>query len=205
MHRLMAQNMSKRFGTRTVFSDINLDLEAGQSLAVTGPNGSGKSTLIKCLLGLYRPDSGAAEYLADDHPLNPDDFRCRTAFVAPYLSLYSQLTGEENLRFFATMRGFNVTGKEVNQWLTRVGLEGRGDDRLGTYSSGMIQRLQYAIALSGAPDFLFLDEPTSNLDDDGKRVVRELIDEIRTRAVIVLATNEKEEYALAEQQCRLGQ
>jgi len=205
MSKLVVTELSKRFGPRRVFKGINVDLETGQSLAIVGPNGSGKSTLLKCLLGLYRPTKGSIEYYHDGEKLSDDNFRGRTAFVAPYLNLYGQLSGEENIKFFATMRGINVTGKDINRLLDRVGLEGRGDDLLNEYSSGMAQRLKYAVALLGDPDFLFLDEPTSNLDDPGKKIVFDVIAEHRARSIVIIATNEQEEYRLAESQCRVGQ
>ncbi len=205
MHRLVINNVSKRFGARKVFDGISADLKTGGSLAIIGPNGSGKSTLVRCLLGLYRPTKGTIEYFEDDRKLSGDEFRNRTAFVSPYLNLYSQLTGEENIKFFATMRGVNVTGKQINAMLARVGLEGRGDDLLSEYSSGMGQRLKYAVALLSEPEYLFLDEPTSNLDEPGKQIVFDVVNEYRRRAIVVIATNEKEEYALAESQCRVGQ
>ncbi len=205
MSKLVVSKLMKRFGPRKVFSDISVELETGQSLAIVGPNGSGKSTLLKCLLGLYRPSKGKIEYFNAEGPLTEDDFRASTAFVAPYLNLYTQLSGEENIKFFAMMRGVNVTGKQVDGLLARVGLEGRGTDLLGEYSSGMAQRLKYAVALLGEPDFLFLDEPTSNLDEPGKKIVFDVIEEYRSRAIVVIATNEPEEYRLAQSQCRVGQ
>lgn len=205
MSRLTVTKLAKRFGPRKVFTDISFDLATGESIAVVGPNGSGKSTLVKCLLGLYRPSRGKVEYSAENGPLGEDDFRAASAFVAPYLNLYAQLTGEENIKFFATMRGVNVTGKEINAMLARVGLEGRGNDLLAEYSSGMAQRLKYAVALLGRPDFLLLDEPTANLDEPGKQIVRDIVEEYRSRAVIVIATNEQEEYTLAQTQCRVSQ
>jgi len=127
------------------------------------------------------------------------------SLVAPYLNLYDQLSGEENLQFFASVRGGSITGKEIESLLEKVGLANRGLDLVSTYSTGMKQRLKYAVALSNIPKFLFLDEPMSALDDDGKSIVIEVIDEFRDKCIIVLATNEKEEYTLGRQQCRLGQ
>jgi heme exporter protein A len=119
------------------------------------------------------------------------------------LSLYDHLTAEENLKFFASVAGDRVTGKEINNLLKGVGLEGRGLDDVAGYSSGMKQRLKYAVALLNKPAFLFLDEPTSNLDEAGKKIVTEIIERYRTESIIVIATNEKQEYGLAGEICRL--
>lgn len=204
MYRLTVTDLAKRFGERRVFSDLEFDLSTGSSLAVVGHNGSGKSTLIKTLLGLFHPNRGKVRYLHDDAPMEDAEIRAGTSFVAPYLNLYDHLTGEENLKFFATVGGLAVTGKEINSLLARVGLEGRGLDLVAGYSSGMKQRLKYAVALLKEPQFLFLDEPTSNLDDAGKQLVRAVVKEYRTKAIVIVATNEREEYSLAEKQCRVG-
>jgi len=203
MFTLSASSLSKRFGPRKVFADINFELQTGQSLAVVGPNGSGKSTLLRVLLGLLRATAGKVSYSSDGRLLDDSAIRARTSFVAPYLNLYDHLTGEENLRFFSEVAGENITGKEVNKLLARVGLEGRGADLVEGYSSGMKQRLKYATALLNHPDYLILDEPTANLDDAGKQIVADVIEEHRSRSIIIIATNEQQEYKLVEQICRL--
>lgn len=204
MYTLKAVDLAKRFGPRKVFSDINFELTTGQSIAVVGPNGSGKSTLLKVLVALLRPAKGRVEYGCDGEPLEESAIRARSSFVAPYLTLYDHLSAEENLKFFCTVAGHRITGKEINRLLARVGLEGRGHDMVGEYSSGMKQRLKYAVALLNDPDFLFLDEPGSNLDEQGKEMIRAVVEERRESAIIVVATNEKEELGLAQQICRLG-
>ncbi len=203
MHKLKVTELSKRFETRKVFTKISFELETGQSLAVVGPNGSGKSTMLKVLLSLLRPTRGKVEYLQDGQEMSDGQIRGAVSFVAPYLNLYDHLTAEENLKFFSTVAGSNITGKEINSLLNKVGLEGRGEDFVIGYSSGMKQRLKYAVALLNQPKYLFLDEPTSNLDEAGKRVVNNIVEEYRGRSIIIIATNEKEEYSLAEQLCRV--
>ena len=203
MFTLRADNLSKRFGPRLVFKDISFDLKTGDSIAVVGPNGSGKSTLLMTLLGSYQPTKGSLAYLEDDRQLDRDQIRNQTSLVSPYLNLYDNLTGEENLSFFATVSGVKSTGSEINDLLSKVGLEGRGIDPVRSYSSGMKQRLKYAVAMLGDPAFLFLDEPTSNLDRDGKEIVFSIVEEFRSKAVIVIATNEDEETSLASQICRV--
>lgn len=205
MFRLVASDLAKRFGHRRVFSRIDIDLVTGKSLAVVGRNGSGKSTLLKILLSLHHPDQGTVKYFRGAENLSRQQVLPLVSFVAPYLNLYDYLSAEENLRFFATMAGINLTGKGVDEVLERVGLQGRGADHVAGYSSGMKQRLKYALALVKKPAFLFLDEPSANLDADGKVVVEEIIEQSRSDCIIVVATNEPEEYCFAREQCRLDQ
>ena len=113
-------------------------------------------------------------------------------------------TLNKGLTFFATVSGHTITGKEINGVLEQVGLQGRGMDLVGEFSSGMKQRLKYALAIISKPDFLFLDEPTSNLDTDGKKIVFDAVDSMRADTIMVIATNEEQEYRLATEQYRLG-
>ncbi|PWB75855.1 transcriptional regulator [candidate division GN15 bacterium] len=204
MYQLKAEHVFKRFGSRKVLNDISFELRTGDSMAVVGPNGSGKSTLLMLLLASGRPTRGTIEYALDSKPLDDSAVRSATSLVSPYLNLYDTLTAEENLIFFAAVSGRSIQGKEINAMLTRVGLEGRGPDQVGAYSSGMKQRLKYAVALLNRPAYLFLDEPTSNLDEDGKRIVADLIEEYRSQSIIVIATNEPEEQRLARTVCRVA-
>lgn len=204
-YTLKAIDLAKRFGQLKVFKGLNFELSTGQSIAVIGPNGSGKSTLLMILLSIYRPTKGRVEFLCDDEKLDEDGVRDNIALVAPYLNLYGNLTGEENLKFFATVSGRNITGKDINELLETVGLAGRGSDFVSGYSSGMAQRLKYAVALFKQPQFLFLDEPTSNLDAAGKKIVFEIVERQRSKSIIIIATNEVKEIDLAQQQIRVDQ
>ena len=211
MYGLTAEKISKRFGSRKVFTNIEFDLSVGDVLAVVGANGSGKTTLVKTLLGEYRPSNRlspvlgeiAAHYGTPFHIYDEAGIRENTSLVAPYLNLYDSLSGEENIVFFASVAGLHLTGKEINALLDRVGLAGRGEDLAGAYSSGMKQRLKYAVALLSEPKFLFLDEPTSNLDEAGKKIVYDVIDEYRKQAIVIIATNETEDQSFASQICRV--
>lgn len=198
MYRLEAGNITKRFGSRVVLKDISFTLTQGESAAIVGPNGSGKSTLLLTLLHQYRPDNGKISYWEKETNLDSDQFRHQSVLVAPYFQMYRELTGEENLRFFLSISGCHITGKEINSALERVGLEGRGDDQIRTYSSGMLQRLRLAHAMLKRAPFIFLDEPFMNLDVDGKAIASALISEWRTNSAILIATNEPEEQALAK-------
>ncbi len=205
MFRIAAAKITQRFEQRRLFADLTVDLRTGESLAVTGPNGSGKSTLLLILARLLRPTKGEVQYFEDEVALEESGWRGGIGFVSPYMNLYDQLSGEENLKFFAGLSGLSLTGKRINELLELVGLAGRGHDLVGQYSSGMKQRLKYAVSLRSDPAWLFLDEPTANLDESGKEMVRTIIEKCRAGSVIVIATNEAEEYELAQKQCQLDQ
>jgi len=204
MIKLEVENLAKWFGPRKVFENISFALTQGESIAIVGPNGSGKSTLLKLLIGFAFPTRGRVVFSDEGKKLDFDSYRRRLALVSPYPALYGSLTARENLDFFARVNGDLVTNEEIDQVLAQVGLEGRGEDFVAAYSSGMLQRLKYAVALLKDPSILMIDEPTSNLDEAGKKIISDLIESRRTKSLIIIATNEKEEYSLAEKLCRLG-
>jgi heme exporter protein A len=197
-------DLAKRYNRRQVFSGLNGLVSGGHSLVITGANGSGKSTLVRVLCGLTRPSRGQVAVYLDGVALAPADCRTEIGLVAPDLSLYGELTAEENLSFFARVRGLELTKQDFGSMLERVGLAGRGGDPVSEYSSGMRQRLKYAQALLHRPPLLFLDEPTANLDEAGSSIVADIIAEQKMRGVLVLATNEPEEVAFGDEVLHLG-
>ncbi|MEE9441369.1 MAG: heme ABC exporter ATP-binding protein CcmA [candidate division Zixibacteria bacterium] len=204
MYRLEVKKLFKNFGFRKVLRDVSFELQSGQSLAITGRNGSGKTTLLRLLAGLASPTRGEVIYYDSSGRLNRSTTRQILSYVGPEMTLYDPLTAEENLRFFATMRGVSITSEEIKTTLKEIGLKGRGKDKYGAYSSGMKQRLKYAVALLNKPAFLLLDEPTSNLDDDGKNLVSKVIERQKENGILIIATNEKEEYGIAEKLYQLN-
>ncbi len=204
MVHLSLAGVSKRFGRRRVFEGVNAEVGRGEVLVVIGPNGAGKSTLLLVIAGLLRPTRGQVVVSVDGKALPYENRRQWLGMVAPDLTLYQELTALENLRFFERVRGRVPREADLEALLERVGLEGRGRDRVGTYSSGMRQRLKYAFALAHAPKVLLLDEPTANLDASGVSMVEEVIAEQRRRGVLVLATNAPEEARHGDHRVALG-
>lgn len=205
MFELELKKVSKWFGTRRVFEDVNLELKSGESLAIAGHNGSGKTTLLRIIIGLTVPTGGEVLFSKDRKKLDFDGYRPSLSLVGPYLSLYGSLSARENLKFISKVNGLQASDAEIEKILEKVGLEGRGDDYFSDFSSGMQQRLKYAAALIKNPSILILDEPTSNLDDKGKKVVFNIVNQYRPDSIIIIATNEKEEYSLADSIYKLGE
>lgn len=199
---LKVQQVSKAFGRRVICRNATLELTTGQSLAVVGPNGSGKSTFVKILAGLVRPDQGGVIYSLGGIEIKPESRYRHIGLVSPELALYEELTGNENLRFAADVAGLQVSGDEIDGLMDEFGLAGRGDDFVGTYSSGMKHRLKFAAALLKAPPLLLLDEPTVMLDDDGTSRVWQAL--ARRNLALVIATNDSEEAKRAERSIMMG-
>jgi heme exporter protein A len=195
---LTAKDIRKDFNRRVIFEHVSFELSRHQSLSVTGRNGSGKSTLVKILSGLLSPTTGSVSMTCGDSIIKPEQRRAYIGFVAPYLQLYDEFTGSENLLLAVRIRGEKRQPMAVDDLLERVDLFSRKDDRVVTYSSGMKQRLKYAFALLHKPALLVLDEPMSNLDEAGIRVVKEIIEQQKRLGILIIATNNADEAKICE-------
>jgi heme exporter protein A len=202
--RVAARGLGVRLGGRVVFDGLTFAWEGPGVIAVTGSNGSGKTTLLKVLAGLLAPGRGAVTWDFDGKPLKPAEARARLGFVTPEIALYEDLTARENLAFFAAARGQAWDDGAATRWFLRLGLAGRGDERLGGYSSGMKQRVKLAFALMARPALVLLDEPGSNLDEDGRTLLASLVDEAAKDALVVVATNDPAEAAWAGSRIELA-
>jgi heme exporter protein A len=200
---LELRDIYKSFGERDVICGVNVSLGSG-CLVVTGRNGSGKSTLLRIIAGLTAPSSGEVVFTRDGEQLGGDALRDAAGLVAPDLTLYDELSAIENLRFFSRVRGLHRSDAELAALLDRFGLSGREDDTLGSYSSGMRQRVKYAFALVHDPDVLLLDEPSANLDEAGAAIVDQVIAEHRSRGIVIVATNEADELRYGDSVLELG-
>lgn len=200
------KQVGHHYGTRRVFSQVEAAFHAGQVGVITGTNGSGKSTLFRIIAGLLQPAVGSVEVIFGGKSLDALERRKILGMVAPDLTLYRELTAVENLQFFARLEGRELARNELVEILTEVGLKGRGRDYVGSYSSGMRQRLKYAFALMFNPPLLLLDEPTANLDVSGVEIVERVIARQRARlegGLTLVATNEPREMDWGEVLIRL--
>ncbi len=202
---LTVEGVSKRFDRRWIFREISFSLSGGDSLAITGRNGSGKSTLVKILCGVLSATSGVVRLSLDGKELSAADMRHHIGLVTPYLQLYDEFSGAENLDLLSRIRsGEDTHVPRADEVLKLVGLWERRRDVVRTYSSGMKQRLKYAFALLHQPSVLLLDEPTSNLDAEGISVVKNVIEEQKRSGILVVATNDDDQASWCLRRVHLG-
>jgi ABC-type multidrug transport system ATPase subunit len=183
---LSVDDLRFAYGDRVAVDGVSFALQPGETLGLLGPNGAGKSTTIKMLIGLLRPQAGRIEILGMSMPDDRSAIQARVGVVFEEKNLYPNLSGRENLAFFARL--FGLRKPDLDGLLERVGLATRGRDRVSGYSKGMRQRLTVARALLNRPDVLFLDEPTDGLDPVSARSIRGLIREEADRGAAVLLT-----------------
>lgn len=176
--------LRKTYGTVTAVSGLTLQVQRGEVFGFLGPNGAGKTTSIKMLLGLVQPTSGGALLLG--RPPSDTSGRSQVGFLPEHFRFHEWLTGEEFLRVHGKLYGIGASLEHrVDELLERVGLTGFRKQQLRTYSKGMLQRIGLAQALLNRPQIVFLDEPTSGLDPVGRRMVRDIIREVRDKGATV--------------------
>jgi heme exporter protein A len=176
--------LTRRYGERVALEGVTLAIPAGATLVVFGPNGAGKSTLLRVLATLLRPHGGVVRVLGRELPADGWAVRGRIGLLTHEPLVYRDLSGRENLRFHARLHGVGFA--RVEELLERVGLRLRADDRVTTYSRGMVQRLAVARAVLHEPDVLLLDEPRANLDPAAADLLEPLIGRAsgRTRVLV---------------------
>ncbi len=177
--------LSKRFGDTIAVNSLSMSVKRGEVFGFLGPNGAGKTTVVKLLLGLARPTGGEALVLGA--PLGDREARRHIGYLPELFRFQALLSAREVLRLHCRLlaRPRATWEEDERSALETVGLLERGDDRVGTFSKGMQQRLGLGVALLGNPALVVLDEPTSALDPVGRHDVREIIRGLRARGSTV--------------------
>ncbi|HRQ37902.1 MAG TPA: ABC transporter ATP-binding protein [Chloroflexota bacterium] len=189
---IVAEGLTYAYGELLAVDHISFDVEQGEILGFLGPNGAGKSTTVKMLTGQLRPQDGRATLLGLDVAHKAKTVQAQIGVCFELTNLYEQMSARENLDLFARL--FAVKDFDAEVVLQRVGLDGRAQDRVETFSKGMKQRLMVARTLVNKPRILFLDEPTEGLDPTSAQSIRNIILEERERgATIFLTTHDMEE------------
>jgi ABC-2 type transport system ATP-binding protein len=180
-----AVDLSKRYRRTVALAGLSMTVKRGEVFGFLGPNGAGKTTAVKLLLGLARPTGGEAMVLGA--PAGDVQTRRRIGYLPELFRYQSWLTAREVLVLHCRLRRLPRPrwAGSVDDALHVVGLSGRGDDKVGTFSKGMQQRLGLGVALLGEPELVVLDEPTSALDPVGRHDVRTIIGELRDHGTTV--------------------
>jgi ABC-2 type transport system ATP-binding protein len=186
-----ARGLSKRFGSIVALDGLDLDVPTGSIFGLLGPNGAGKTTTIRILTGLARPTAGQASVAGVEVGLDRPELRRRLGYLDQDPRFYGWMRGRELLELVGRLGGLAGADlrTQVGAMLERTGLAGVAERRIGGYSGGMRQRLGIAQALLHRPVIVFLDEPVSSLDPEGRRDVLELIADLRGETTVVVSTH----------------
>lgn len=192
-------DLCKKFGSLQLYEGLCGEIAAGTCVGVLGRNGAGKSTFLKILAGMLVPTAGTVEYIADGCSLARSEFRQNTGFLTPEVHFYENLTAKENLAFFTNISGKPCADEVLEQRLSETALFAFQDERVKNFSTGMRQRLKLALLLAVDRPVWFLDEPSSNLDAEGAKLIGAAILAARTaNRTILLATNDLAEVKYAD-------
>ncbi|TVQ66811.1 MAG: ATP-binding cassette domain-containing protein [Balneolaceae bacterium] len=197
MIELRVHSLSKQYGSNRVLSGISFSSNK-KTIGIAGSNGAGKSTLLLCLAGLLKPSSGSYEWFIDSENVSNYNLNHKLGFLAPYIELYEELTGMENLQFLADARhlpeGAVADAVELAEATLFI------HQSYGSLSTGQRQRVKMAATLLHEPVVLMLDEPGSNLDQKGTDTLGRVIHQHTEKGgLVILASNQAMELSLCEQ------
>ena len=195
-------NLLMHFGNVTAVNGLNLNIKDGEIFGLLGPNGAGKTTTINILSGVLNPTSGSVFVDGNDVISNPDNVKKLIGVCPQHSAYYKYLTGRENIRLFGDLHGMSKTliDERSAMLIKKIGLEDAADRRSGSYSGGMVRRVNLAMALINDPEIAFLDEPTVGMDPQSRRATWSFIEEFRQNGKTVILTTHyiEEAEALAD-------
>ena len=184
------RGLRKAFGDHVVLDGVDLGVARGSIFALLGSNGAGKTTIVKILTTLLKPDAGTARVNGFDVLSQPARVRESISLTGQFAAVDEILTGRENLIMIAKLRHVKSAGKVADDLLERFGLADAAGRRVSTYSGGMRRRLDIAMSLIGNPRIIFLDEPTTGLDPEGRIEVWQVIQNLANSGTTVFLTTQ---------------
>lgn len=187
-------NIGKRFNNDWIFRNLNLNFSNNNSYTITGSNGSGKSTLLQIILGFVLPTEGQIDYTENDNIIDTNNIFSTSSIAAPYIELIEEMTAIEFLEFHLKFKPL-INTKSFEEILESVQLLKAKDKQIRFFSSGMKQRLKLAQAFFSDTNILLLDEPCSNLDQEGILLYHNLIREYTKNRLLIICSNEEQEYS----------
>ena len=188
-------DLRKSFKTTQVLNGVDFAVRRGEIFALLGSNGAGKTTTINILSTLLKPDGGSASVCGFDVVRQSDKVRESISLTGQFAAVDGMLTGRENLVLIAKLRGVANPGQTADKLLSRFGLSDAANRRAASYSGGMARRLDIAMSLVGTPAVIFLDEPTTGLDPEGRLEVWQTVKELADGGTTILLTTQQLEEA----------
>lgn len=186
------KNVGKRFNREWIFRNLTYTFDSEKKYAITGNNGSGKSTLLQIVAGATMHSEGTIHYQSEKHAeISDTNAHQKISIVAPYLELIEEMTANEFLHFHNEFKKLTFPVKEI---LLKTGLQNAGEKQIRYFSSGMKQRLKLAQAFFSDTSALLLDEPTTNLDEDGTQLYKMLIKNYTKGRLVIVSSNDINEY-----------
>ena len=187
---IQVKGLQKSYKNIHVLKGVDFEVEKGKIFALLGSNGAGKTTIVKILTTLLKQDGGSAAVNGFDVAAKPYDVRQSISLTGQFAAVDEILTGRENLIMIARLRHLKNPRQVADDLLNRFGLTDAADRRVSTYSGGMRRRLDIAMSLIGKPQVIFLDEPTTGLDPEGRIEVWKIVKELAKSGTTVFLTTQ---------------
>lgn len=197
--QITLENIGRRFNREWIFRNVGYTFTQGESYAVLGPNGSGKSTLLQILNGSLTPSEGKISYTVDNKPLDVEKVYQDLSLAAPYLELIEEFSLREMVDFHFKFKPY-LSGIDRDNLIGLLGMQKSANKAVKYFSSGMKQRLKLALAFCSDTKILMLDEPTSNLDNQGVDWYLNLIQEFSQNRLTIVCSNQHHEYSFCRHQ-----
>ncbi|MEO8567750.1 MAG: ATP-binding cassette domain-containing protein [Ginsengibacter sp.] len=191
-------NLGKRYNREWIFRNLNFKFDIHKRYAITGPNGSGKSTLLQVIAGSTIYNEGSIEYSIFNKAISPDKVYKNLSFSAPYLDLVEEMTLNEFFIFHSKMKGW-ISTLDTRQIIILLRLEKSAHKQIRNFSSGMKQRVKLAQAIFSDVPAILLDEPATNLDEEGIQLYNFLIENYCEKRLVIVSSNDKKEYSFCEE------
>ena len=191
-------NLGKRYNREWIFRNLNFRFDIHKRYAITGPNGSGKSTLLQVIAGSTIYNEGSIKYSILHKEISPDKIYKNLSFCAPYLDLIEEMTLSEFFIFHNKMKDW-ISTVDTRQIIILLKLEKSAHKQIRNFSSGMKQRVKLAQAIFSDVPVILLDEPATNLDEEGVQLYNFLIENYCKKRLVIVSSNDKKEYAFCEE------
>ncbi len=188
---LVTRGLTKKYGDFIAVDHLDLTIFKGEVFGMLGPNGAGKTTIILMMLGLTEPNEGSVKVLGFDPQRHPLSVKARVGYMPDQVGFYNELTGRENLIYTAKLNGFSrrEAYQRIDEVLDLVGLADVAEQRVGTYSRGMGQRLGVADVMLKRPEIIIMDEPTQGLDPEHAHEFLDMVRELKRSGITILLSS----------------
>ncbi len=201
--KISVTDAGKRFNREWIFRNLSLELHSNQHYAITGHNGSGKSTFLQCIAGSLYTTEGKINFNLNGKTLEPEVVYKQLSICAPYLELIEEMTPTEFLSYHASFKPF-IKGWNATSIIEEIGLAKAKQKQIRYFSSGMKQRVKLAQAFFSDTSLLLLDEPCTNLDQQGIDLYKQLISSLCSNRLVMISSNDATEYSSCTEFIRMG-
>lgn len=196
--KIILTKLGKRFNRDWIFRNLDFEFHSEKKYAITGPNGSGKSTLLQIISGSALHNEGSIHYFENDQSLASEKIFQKISFAAPYLEVIEEMTLTEFFSFHHKMKGW-LSALEMKEIISIINLQKAAHKQIRYFSSGMKQRMKLAQAIFSDTPIVLLDEPLTNLDEEGVSLYNNLIENYCKNRMLIISSNDKKEYSFCEQ------